>query len=80
MFHVSRETFFCFTGNCFSVKQKTLHENEHCGVEGRYCKRPPQARECAKVHSLFKFMQKTKVKTEKIIEKITSISTWIYWK
>jgi hypothetical protein len=24
--------------------------------------------------------RKTKVKTEKIIEKITFISTWIYWK
>lgn len=44
MFHVSRETFFFFTENCFPVKQKT------------------------------------KVKTEKIIEKITFISTWIYWK
>jgi len=32
MFHVSRETFFCFTENCFPVKQKTLRKNEHCGV------------------------------------------------
>lgn len=28
MFHVSRETFFCFTENCFSVKQKTKVKTE----------------------------------------------------
>jgi len=30
MFHVKH--FFCSTGNCFPVKQKTLRKNEHCGV------------------------------------------------
>lgn len=61
---------------CYIKRHKDAHSRED--VDCR--KRPCEARECAKVHSLFKVRQKTKVKTEKIIEKITFISTWIYWK
>ena len=44
---------FNFTGKCFPVKLKTLREDAHCGVYGRCRKRPPQARECAKMRYLF---------------------------
>ena len=33
------------------MKQKTLCEDAHCGVQCKCRKRPPQARECAKAHS-----------------------------
>ena len=32
---------------------KTLREDAHCGVQCRCRKRPPQAQECAKAHSMF---------------------------
>jgi len=43
-----------FTGNCFPVKNAPRRGDAQWGVKGRGRKRPPQARECAKAHSLFK--------------------------
>ena len=47
-----RGRFFQFHRKVRPVKLKTLREDAHCGVQCRCRKRPPQARECAKTHSL----------------------------
>ena len=47
-----------------SYYMKTLRGDAHCGVRCRCRKRPPQAQECAKAHSLFCEMYRGKHETD----------------
>ena len=47
-----RAAFLC-NRKIRSYYTKTLRGDAHCGVQCRCRKRPPQAQECTKAHSLF---------------------------
>ena len=51
----------------FYRKAKTLREDAHCDVQCKCRKRPPQARECAKTHSLF-FHRKASFKKRLVVD------------
>ena len=54
--------FFCILGKSFPNIQKRSARDAHCGVQGRCRKRPPQAPECAKAHSLLLYVQSQAIK------------------